>query len=67
MQNKAETLLQQKLRPSLCALNADKPFDFSEKGYWMPRDIVLKEWVDTWLHAALNNGTYAAIWKKHLE
>jgi cyclohexadienyl dehydratase len=62
-----ETLLQQKLRPSLCALNADKPFDFSEKGYWMPRDIVLKEWVDTWLHAALNNGTYAAIWKKHLE
>lgn len=62
-----ETRLQQKLKPQLCALNADQPFDFSEKGYWLQRDIALKEFVDTWLHIALNDGTFKTIWKQYLE
>ena len=33
MTDAEETLLQQKLRPGLCAVHPDKPFTFSEKGF----------------------------------
>jgi cyclohexadienyl dehydratase len=51
-----ETKLQQKLHPELCAINPDKPFDFGELGYLLPRDAVLKAWVDQWLHIATETG-----------
>ena len=41
-----ETRLQQKLRPGLCAINPDKPFDFSELAYLLPRDAALRQFVD---------------------
>jgi cyclohexadienyl dehydratase len=42
-----ETLLQQKLHPGvLCATSADHPFNFSEKAYLLPRDLLWKEFVD---------------------
>ncbi|MBK1842507.1 transporter substrate-binding domain-containing protein [Azospirillum sp. YIM B02556] len=56
-----ETRLQQKLHPELCAIHPDQPFDFSEKAFLLPRDIVLKLWVDQWLHQAVATGQYRAV------
>jgi cyclohexadienyl dehydratase len=60
----SETVFQSKLKPQLCAVHPDKPFDFFEKAYWIQRDIVLKEFVDQWLHIALENGTFKALYAK---
>jgi cyclohexadienyl dehydratase len=57
----SETMLQQKLRPGLCAVRPDDPFDYAEKAYWMQRDVVLKQFVDQWLHLALMTKQYQAI------
>lgn len=47
--------------PELCAVHPDKPFDFSQKAYLLPRgDVVFQQYVDHWLTIALNNGDYAA-------
>lgn len=57
-----ETLLQQKLHPELVSVHPDQPFTFAEKAYMMPRDIILKQFIDQWLHSALMNGTYQKIY-----
>lgn len=62
-----ETRLQQKLRPELCALHPDKPFDFSEKAYMMRRDYALKLFVDQWLHQMRETGAYAKLFSKWVE
>ncbi len=54
-----ETRLQQRLHPQLCALHPDTPFDFSEKAVLLPRDEVLKAYVDQWLHQAIESGAFA--------
>ncbi len=61
-----ETRLQQKLKPQLCALHADAPFDFSEKAYLMPRDLIWKAFVDQWLHQTLASGAFAPLLEKWL-
>jgi cyclohexadienyl dehydratase len=54
-----ETLVQQKLHPGLCAVNPDKPLQYGEMGYLLPRgDVVFKAWVDQWLHLAKASGEY---------
>jgi len=54
-----ETLVQQKLKPGLCAVNPDKPLQYGEMGYLLPRgDVVFKAWVDQWLHLAKATGEY---------
>jgi cyclohexadienyl dehydratase len=64
----SETRFQQKLHANvLCAIHPDKPFDFAEKAYWMPRDPALKAFVDQWLHMAMENGAFAAIYAKWFE
>ena len=63
----SETMLQQKLHPGrLCALRPDRPFNYSEKAYLVPRDPVFKSFADTWLHLALESQEYAAISDKWL-
>jgi cyclohexadienyl dehydratase len=62
-----ETILQQKLRPELAAVHPDKPFTFSEKGYLLPQDVVLKFWVDQWLNLALQDGTFQKMYDKWLK
>ncbi|PWC56399.1 transporter substrate-binding domain-containing protein [Azospirillum sp. TSO22-1] len=62
-----ETRLQQKLHPELCAVHPDQPFDFSEKAFLMPRDMVLKQFVDQWLHRAVAIGEYQAVFDKWLK
>jgi cyclohexadienyl dehydratase len=64
----SETRYQQKLHVNvLCAIHPEKPFDFAEKAYWMPRDAALKSFVDQWLHMSMENGAFAAIAAKWFE
>ncbi|WP_269503825.1 transporter substrate-binding domain-containing protein [Burkholderia sp. IMCC1007] len=64
----SETLLQQKLNPGLCSVHPDKPFQFGEKAYMVPRgDVVFQQYVDQWLHLALSAGDYQAISDKWLK
>jgi cyclohexadienyl dehydratase len=63
----SETRYQQKLKPELCAIHPDQPFDFAEKAYLLPRDMALKQFVDTWLHISVETGAYQAIYSKWLQ
>ncbi|BBP79066.1 amino acid ABC transporter [Pseudomonas gingeri NCPPB 3146 = LMG 5327] len=66
MTDAVETLVQQKLHPELCAVHPDQPFDFSEKAMLLPRDIVLKQYVDQWLHQDMESGRFAKRLQKWL-
>ncbi|HEX6792599.1 MAG TPA: transporter substrate-binding domain-containing protein [Casimicrobiaceae bacterium] len=63
-----ETKVQQKLHPGLCAVNPDKPLQYGEMAYLLPRgDAVFKAWVDQWFHLAKATGDYdrtVAAWIK---
>lgn len=61
-----ETRLQQKLRPQLCAVHPESPFDYSEKAYLLPRDWLFKAFVDQWLHQAVQSGAFGKIHDKWL-
>jgi cyclohexadienyl dehydratase len=55
----AEALTQQKLKPGLCAVNPDKPLQYGEMAYMLPRnDAVMKSFVDQWLHLSKASGDY---------
>jgi cyclohexadienyl dehydratase len=57
-----ETIVQHKLRPGLCAVNPDKPLQYGEMAWMLPRgDGAMKEWMDTWLHLAKASGEYDRI------
>ncbi|HZS85832.1 MAG TPA: transporter substrate-binding domain-containing protein [Stellaceae bacterium] len=57
----SETRLQQKLHEGqLCAIHPDRPFNFAEKAYLLPRDELFKDFVDQWLHQALMTKEYDA-------
>jgi cyclohexadienyl dehydratase len=59
----SETRYQQKQHEGvLCAVHPDKPFDFSEKGYWLQRDMALKAFVDQWLHISMEDGSFDKIY-----
>ena len=62
-----EARLQQKLHRELCAIHPDQPFDFGELAYLLPRDPVLKAWIDQWLHIAIESGDYARLTAKWLD
>lgn len=62
-----ETVLQQKLRPGLCAVHPEAPFNFSEKAYLLPRDPLWKAFVDQWLRQAVMSKEYQAIYDKWLK
>src|SRR5450631_966961 len=47
----AEALVQQRQKPGLCAVNPDKPLQYGEMAYMLPRgDVPTKDYVDQWLH-----------------
>jgi cyclohexadienyl dehydratase len=57
-----ETKLQAKLHPGvLCPVHPDAPFDHSELGYWMPRDVIFAAYVDQWLNLLNLTGEHQAI------
>jgi cyclohexadienyl dehydratase len=58
----AETIVQQRLRPGLCAVNPDKPLQYGEMAWLLPRgDVAFKAWIDQWLHLAKSTGEYERI------
>jgi len=58
----SEALYQQKRYPQLCAVNADKPLQYGEKAYMLPRDdSSWKLYVDQWLHLSTATGEYLQI------
>lgn len=64
----SETLLQHKLNPTLCPVNPDKPLQFGEKAYLLPRgDDIFKHYVDQWLNLAQKTGEYQAVVDKWLK
>lgn len=57
-----ETIVQQKLRPGLCAVNPDKPLQYGEMAWLLPRgDAAFKAWMDQWFHLAKATGDYDRI------
>lgn len=64
----SETLWQAKQHPELCSINPDRPMQFSEKAFMLPRgDVAFKEFVDAWLHMLKSNGEYDATFNKWLK
>ena len=64
----SETRYQQKLHAGvLCAVHPEKPFDFAEKAYWLPRDPVFKDFVDQWLHITMEDGSFKKIYASWFE
>lgn len=58
----SEALYQQKHYPQLCAINPNKPLQYGEKTWMLPRDdISWKMYVDQWLHLSKANGEYQMI------
>lgn len=58
----SEALYQQKRYPKLCAVNPDKPMQYGEKAYMLPRDdMSWKLYVDQWLHLSKATGEYQQI------
>jgi len=63
----AEAMVQQKLKPGLCAVNPGKPLQYSENAIMLPRgDGAMKAFVDQWLHLAQASGEYQRIADKWL-
>jgi cyclohexadienyl dehydratase len=57
-----ETIVQQKARPGLCAVNPDKPLQYGEMAWLLPRgDTAFKAWMDQWFHLAKATGDYDRI------
>ncbi|TLK48744.1 transporter substrate-binding domain-containing protein [Glutamicibacter sp. V16R2B1] len=45
-------------KPELCAVHPDKPFNFSQKAYMLPRgDETFRQYVNQWLNMSKNDGT----------
>jgi len=58
----SEALYQQKRFPQLCAINPDKPLQYGEKAWMLPRDdISWKMYVDQWLHLSKATGEYQQV------
>ena len=58
----AEAIVQQRQKPGLCAVNPEKPLQYGEMAYMLPRgDVVTKQYVDQWLHLAKATGEYQRI------
>jgi cyclohexadienyl dehydratase len=63
----AEAIVQQRQRPGLCAVNPDKPLQYSEDAFLLPRgDVTSKEYVDQWLHLLRASGDYRKLAERWL-
>lgn len=61
-----EVTLKAREYPALCATLPEETFTYQEKAYLMPRDIALKEYVNTWISLRIEDGTVAEAFDKHL-
>jgi cyclohexadienyl dehydratase len=63
-----ETKVQSKLRPGLCAVNPDKPLQYGEMAWMLPRDdVAFKAYVDQWLHLAQAGGEFQRVMDRWLK
>ncbi len=64
----SETMLQHKLRPTLCTVPVAQPLQYSEKAFLLPRDDApFKAFVDQWLHLAKVTGEFDATMDRWLK
>jgi cyclohexadienyl dehydratase len=64
----AEAITQQKLKPGLCAINPDKPLQYGEMAWMLPRDdVAFKAYVDQWLHLAQAGGEFQRVMDRWLK
>ncbi len=61
-----ETRWQHTLHPELCSVHPEHPFNFFEKAYLMPRDVVLQQWVDAFLHLQEKTGEMDELMRRWL-
>ena len=55
----AEAIVQSRLKPGLCAVNPDKPLQYGEMAWMLPRDdVAFKAYVDQWLHLQQAGGEF---------
>ncbi len=58
----SEARFQQRQVPGLCAVVPERPLQYSEKAFLLPRDdMAWKAYVDQWLHLSKASGAYARI------
>lgn len=58
----AEAIAQPRLRPGLCGINPDRPLQYGEMAYLLPRnDVAMKAYVDQWLHLLKASGEYQQV------
>lgn len=62
-----ETLVQEQIHPELEAVNPNKPFNFFEMAYLLPRDFTFKAYVDQWLHLRKKEGVYDEIFENEID
>ena len=64
----AEAITQQKLKPGLCAINPDKPLQYGEMAWMLPRDdVAFKAYVDQWLHLSQAGGEFQRVMDRWLK
>ncbi|RZM01919.1 MAG: transporter substrate-binding domain-containing protein [Variovorax sp.] len=64
----AEAITQQKLKPGLCAVNPDKPLQYGEMAWMLPRDdVAFKAYVDQWLHLSQAGGEFQRVMDRWLK
>ena len=61
-----EVQLQSARHKQLCPTMPDENLTFQDKGYLMPQDHRLKEYVNLWLATRLRDGTVKSTFEKHL-
>jgi cyclohexadienyl dehydratase len=64
----AEAITQQRLKPGLCAVNPDKPLQYGEMAWMLPRDdMAFKAYVDQWLHLSQAGGDMPRVMDRSLK
>lgn len=63
----SETRWQARQHPELCPIHPDRPLQYAEKAYMLPRgDVSLKAFIDTWLQLARGSGEYRRVYETWL-
>ncbi|MBW8182336.1 gamma subclass chorismate mutase AroQ [Shewanella nanhaiensis] len=62
-----EVKLQAQKHPELCAAMPDRTLSYSSKAYLMERDLIWKEYVDSWLELAIKDGTVDKAFSRFLK
>ena len=64
--DRIEVQLQSKKHPKLCAAMPDTNLSYSAKAFLMNRDLIWKEYVDTWLEITIKDGNMARVFARYI-